>query len=150
MREFFVATLVLALIGVPVAASQSALSFAVELSAGTVAAAVPFYTVLFCTSKALQPLQPSRSCELSIEDTVLGLAVPPLSAGVTVACAGCLFGVTGPATVLAAFVGASVGEVFALQLWELDIPEWVKTIAVPIITSLGATFALNRQAQASR
>jgi len=150
MRTFAVTVLVLALIGMPVAAAQSALSFAIELSAGTMAAAVPFYTVLFSTTETPQPYHASLLARTSTKDIVLGLLVPPIAAGAAVAYAGSLFGVTGPATVLAAFVGASVGEVFALQLWELDIPEWVKTIAVPIITSLGATFALNRQAQASR
>jgi hypothetical protein len=149
MQTLIVATLVLVLIGVPVAAAQSAISFAIELSVGTVAAAVPFYTVLLRTSEAVQPFQPSRFAQPSIEDIVLGLAVPPLAAGEAVAYAGSLFGVTGPLASFAAILGASVGEIFALKVWQLDVPEWVKTIAVPVITSLGATVAFNRQAQAS-
>lgn len=141
--------LVLVLIGVPVAAAQSALSFAIELSAGTVAAAVPFYAVLFHTSEATQTLRESAFAGPSTKDIVLGLAVPPLVAGAAVACVASLFGVTGPIAGLAAILGASVGEIFAIQLWQLDVPGWVKTIAVPVITSLGATIAFNRQAQAS-
>jgi len=149
MHRLVVATLTLVLIGVPVAATPSAILFAIELSAGTLAAAVPFYTVLFRTSEALEPLQASRFAGPSIEDIVLGLAVPPLAAGAVVACVGSLFGVTDPLAGLAAILGASVAEVFAVQLWQLEVPEWVKAIAVPVITSLGATITFNRQAQAS-
>lgn len=149
MRAFAVSVLVLALIGVPVAAAQSALSFAIELSAGTIASAVPFYTVLFSTTETSQPYQASLLARTSTKDIVLGLVVPPIAAGVAVACAGSLFGVTGPATALAAIVGASVSEVFAFQLWQLEFPEWMKAIAVPVIASLGATIAFNRQAQPS-
>jgi len=149
MHRLIAATLVLVLAGVPVAAAQSALSFAIELSAGAVAAAVPFYAVLYHDSASLQSFQASRSTEPCTEDIVLGLAVPPLAAGAAVACAGRAFGVTDQLAGVAAILGASVSEVFALQLWELAVPEWVKTIAVPVITSLGATIAFNHQAQAS-
>jgi len=149
MRTFAAALLAFALIGVPVAAAQSALSFVIELSAGTMAAAVPFYTVLLSTTETSQPYHASLQSRASTKDIVLGLVVPPIAAGAAVAYAGSLFGVTGPSTALAAILGASVGEVFALQLWELDIPEWAKTIAIPIITSLGATFAFSRQAHPS-
>jgi len=91
MHALVVAMLVLVLIGVPVAAAQTALSFAIELSAGTLAAAVPFYTVLFRTSEALQPFQTSRFAEPSTEDIFLGLAVPPLLAGAAVAYTGSLY-----------------------------------------------------------
>jgi len=149
MRKVVIVTSVLALIAVPVAAVQSALSFGIELSAGAVASAVPFYAALLRASDVLRPLQASSFAEPSIEDIVLGLAVPPLAAGLAVAYAGSLFGVTGPLVGLAAILGASVGEIFALQLWQLDVPEWVKTIAVPVITSLGATISFNRQARGS-
>jgi hypothetical protein len=36
---------------------------------------------------------------------------------------------------------ASVGEVFVLQLEEMDLPKWLKTIPVPIIVTLGSTIA---------
>jgi len=150
MHALMVATLVLVLIGAPVVAAQSALSFAIEFSAGSLAAAVPFYAVLFRTSEALQPWQTSRFAEPSTEDILIGLAVPPLAAGAAVAYTGSLFGVTGPFAGLAAILGASVGEIFAVQLWQLDVPEWVKTIAVPAITSLGATIAFNHQARPCR
>jgi len=150
MHRLIVATLALVLAGVPVAAAQSAFSFAIELSAGAVAAAVPFYAVLYRGSASLQSFQASRSTEPSTEDIVLGLAVPPLAAGIAVACAGRAFGVTGQLAGAAAILGASVSEVFALQLWDLDLPEWLKTIAVPIITSLGAIIAFNRQVRPSR
>ena len=149
MRAFAVTVLVLALIGVPVTAAQSVLSFVIELSAGTIAAAVPFYTVLLSTTETSQPYQASLLARTSTKDIVLGLVVPPIAAGVAVACAGSLFGVAGSASTLAAILGASVSEVFAFQLWLLDVPEWMKAIAVPVITSLGATIAFNRQAQAS-
>jgi len=150
MRAFAVTVLVLALIGASVAAGQSALSFAIELSAGMMAAAVPFYTVLYSTTETGQPYHDaSLPARTSTKDIVLGLVVPPIAAGVAVACAGSLFGVAGSASTLAAILGASVSEVFAFQLWLLDVPEWMKAIAVPVITSLGATIAFNRQAQAS-
>jgi len=149
MRAFAVTVLVVALIGVPIVAAQSALSFAIELSAGTIAAAVPFYTVLYTTTETPQPYHASLFERTSTKDIALGLVVPPIAAGLAVACAGSLFGVTGPAAALAAIIGASVSEVFAFQLWQLDVPEWVKSISVPIITSLGATIAFNRQARPS-
>jgi len=150
MHALIVTTLALVLIGVPVAAAQTALSFAIEFSAGTLAAAVPFYMVLFRTSEAPPPFRPSRFAEPATEDIFLGLALPPLLSGAAVACAGSLFGVTGPLAGFAAILGASVGEIFAVQLWQLDLPKWLKTIAVPAITSLGATIAFNRQARTFR
>jgi hypothetical protein len=144
VRTLVVTTLVLALIGGPVAAAQSVLSFAVELSAGTVAAAVPFYAALFSTSDALRA---SRLTQPSAEDVIPGLALPPLAAGAAVGCAGSLFGVTGPLAVPVAVLGALVSEIFAVQVWQLDVPGWVKTIAVPVVTSLGATLAFNRLAR---
>jgi len=147
MRAFAAAVLVLVSIGVSIVAAQSALSFAIELSAGTIAAAVPFYTVLFSTTETSQPYQASLLAGTSTKDIVLGLVVPPIAAGIAVACAGSLFGVTGPAAALSAIVGASVSEIFAIQLWQLDVPEWVKSISVPVITSVGATLAFNRQVQ---
>ena len=150
MHALMVTTLVVVLIGVPVASAQSPLSFAIEFSAGTLAAAVPFYAVLYRTSEALQPSQVSRFAETPAKDILLGLAVPPLVAGATVAYVGSLFGVTCPFAGLVAILGASVGEIFAVQLWQPDVPEWVKIIAVPALTSLGATIAFNRQARASR
>jgi len=150
MHALVAAALALLLIGVPVAAErQSALSFAVEFAAGTLAAAVPFYAVLYRTSETLQPFQASRSAEPATEDILLGLAVPPLMAGAAVAYVGSLFGVTGKLAGLAAILGAAVSEIFALQLWQLDVPEWLKVIAVPAITSLGATIAFNHQARSS-
>jgi len=150
MRRLAVVALVLVLVGLPVVAAPSALSFAIELSAGTVAAAVPFYIALFGTSDAVQPLLISGLAVPSAKDIVLGLAVPPLAAGVAVACVGRAFGVTGRLAGVAAILAASVGETFALQLWQLDLPGWMKTIAVPVITSLGATIAFNRQVRPSR
>ena len=150
MRALIVTTLILVLIGVPVAAAQSALSFAIEFSAGMLAAAVPFDITLYSTSEALRPFQTTRFAEPSTEDIFFGLAAPPLLAGVAVAYVGSLFGVMDPMAGLAAILGASVGELFAVQLWQLEVPEWAKTIAVPFITSLGATIAFNRQARPSR
>ncbi|MFC2108709.1 hypothetical protein ACFLS5_04520 [Candidatus Bipolaricaulota bacterium] len=147
MHAFAVASLVLLVITVSVMADQSALSFAVEFGVGTLAAAVPFYAVLYRTSEAFQPPEASRFAEPSAEEILLGLAVPPLLAGATVACVGRLLGVSGKLASLASILGASVGELFALQAWELDLPEWMRVIAVPVITSLGATIAFNCQAQ---
>jgi len=144
MRKPVVVMLALALIAVPVAAEPSALSLAVELLAGTLAAAVPFYAVLYSTSEGLQA---SRLAEPVTEDALFGLVVPPLATGTTVALAGRLFGVAAPFAGFAAVLGASVSGIFALQLWQLDIPEWVKVTAVPVVTSLGATLAFNRQAR---
>ena len=150
MRRLVVVALALVLVGLPVAAALPALSFAIELSAGTVAAAVPFYAVLLRTSDAVQPLLTRELAVPSAKDIVLGLAVPPLAAGIAVACAGRAFGVTGPLAGVAAILGASVGEIFAIQLWYMDLPDWIKTTAVPVITSLGATIAFNRQVRPSR
>jgi len=144
MRRPVVVMLVLVLIGVPVAATPSALSFAVELFVGTLAAAVPFYAVLYNTSEALQTSRPAGPVP---EAALFGLVVPPLATGASVALAGRLFGVASPFAYFAAILGASVSEIFAFQLWQLDIPEWVKVIAVPVVTSLGATLAFNRQAR---
>ena len=149
MHAFTVAALVLVLIAVPVAAGQSALSFAVEFATGALAAAVPFYAVLFRTSEMPRPVEASRFAEPAIEEILLGLAVPPLAAGVTVACVGRLFGVTGSLSGFASILGASVGELLALRAWELDLPEWLKVMAVPAITSLGATLAFSRHARSS-
>jgi len=150
MRRLAVVALVLVLVGLPVVAAGPALSFAIELSAGTVVAAVPFCAVLFRTSDAVQPILTTELAVPSTKDIVLGLAVPPLAAGIAVACAGRAFGVTGQLAGAAAILGASVGEIFALQLWQLDLPDWMKTVAVPVITSLGATIAFNLQGEASR
>ena len=144
MHRPAVGVLVLVLIGVPVAAAPSALSFAVELFAGTLAAAVPFYAVLYNTSDVLQT---SRLAEPATEGALFGLVVPPLATGATVALAGRLFGVAAPLASFTAVLGAAVSEIFAIQLWRLDIPQWVKVIAVPAVTSLGATLAFNRQAR---
>jgi len=146
MRATVVVVLALLLIALPVVAGQSALSFAVEVAAGTLAAAVPFYAVLFSTSEPPHPLEASRSAEPATGDVLLGLAAPPLMAGATVACVGRLFGATNKLAGLASILGAAVGEVFALRAWELDLPEWVRMIAVPVVTSLGATLAFHRQA----
>ena len=151
MRTLVGVTLALMLIGAPVVAAQRALSFAVELCAGTLAAAVPFYSTLYRTSEASRPFLPSRFAEPSTGDILLGLAVPPLLAGAAIATTGSLFDVTTtPLAVLATVIGASVSEIFAIQFWRLDVPEWMKTIAVPVIASLGGTIAFNRQARSSR
>ena len=149
MHAVTVAALILLLIAVPVAASPSTLSFVVEVAAGTLAAAVPFYAVLFSTSGSLQPSWVPQATGPSTGDVLLGLVAPPLMAGATVACVGRLFGATGKLTGLASILGASVAEVFALRAWDLDLPEWMEVIAVPVITSLGATLAFHRQAQSS-
>jgi len=148
MRVFAAVVLVLLLIAVPVVASQSALSFAVECCAGTLAAAVPFYAVLFRTHGALAPEAP-RLAEPATEDVLLGLAMPPLMAGATVASVGRLFGGMSNLAGFASILGAYVGETFALRAWELNLPEWLKAIAVPAITSLAATIAFDRQAGTS-
>ncbi|MBN1858580.1 hypothetical protein JW848_05175 [Candidatus Bipolaricaulota bacterium] len=149
MHTFTVASLVLILIAVPVVAGQSALSFAVELATGALAAAVPFYAVLFRTSETPRPIGASRFGEPAIEEILLGLAAPPLAAGATVACVGRLLGVTGSRSGFVSILGASVGELLALRAWELDLPEWMKILAVPAITSLGATLAFNRLVRSS-
>lgn len=149
MHALMVATLVLVLIGVPVAAAQSALSFAIEFSVGTLAASVPYYAALFRCSEPLHALEASRFAEPATNDILLGLALPPLAAGVTVACVGKLFGVTDKLGGLAAILGASVGEIFALRTWELNLPEWLEVLSVPAITAFCATVAFNRQARAS-
>ena len=149
MHAVTVAALILLLIAVPVAASPTTLSFVVEVAAGTLAAAVPFYAALYRTSETPPTPWAPRSTEPAIEDILLGIAAPPLMAGATVVCVGRLFGVTGKLTGLASILGASVAEVFALRAWELGLPQWMKVIAVPVITSLGATMAFHRQAQSS-
>ena len=147
MRVFVAGIVVLLLLAVPVAAGRSAVSFAVEVAAGTLVAAVPFYAVLFSLSGSLQPSWVPRVPQPSTGDLLLGLVAPPLMAGATVALVGKMFGATDRLAGLAAMLGASVGEVFALRAWELNLPEWMKVIAVPVITSLGATLAFNRQAK---
>ncbi len=147
MRATVVVVLALLLIALPVVAGQSALSFAVEVAAGTLAAAVPFYAALLSTSETPRVPWVSRVAEPSTGDVLFGLVAPPLMAGATVACVGRLFGATNKLAGLASILGAAVGEVFALRAWELDLPEWVRMIAVPVVTSLGATLAFHRQAE---
>ena len=147
MQSFAAATLVLLLISVPVVAGPSGLSFALEFSVGTVAASVPYYAALLRCSDPLHELEASRFTEPTTTDILLGLALPPLAAGATVACVGNLFGVTDKLGGLAAILGASVGEIFALRAWELDLSEWVKVLSVPAITALCATVAFNCQAR---
>ncbi|MFC2105796.1 hypothetical protein ACFLS0_03495 [Candidatus Bipolaricaulota bacterium] len=149
MKVLVSAALILLLITVPVVAEQSALTIAVEFCTGTLAAAVPFYAVLFRSSEAFHSLEAPQFAKPATENTLLGLALPPLVAGATVACVGRLFGVTGKLTGLASILGASIGELFALRAWELNLPEWLKVIAVPALTSLGATLAFNRLARSS-
>ena len=149
MQRFIAVLLVLLLIPVPVMAGASALSFAVEFGAGALAAAVPFYANLFRTSEALQLPEASPFAEPSTEDILVELALPPLVAGLTVVCVGRLFGVAGHFAGLASILGASVGELFALRAWDLNLPEWMEVIAVPVITSLGATITFNQLAQSS-
>ena len=72
----------------------------------------------------------------------------PLAAGATVTGVGWLFGVTGKYAALASIVAASVSELFALRVWDLDLPEWLTMLTVPVITSLGATIGFDLQANA--
>ncbi len=149
MQLFAAAALVLLVISVPIVAGQSALSFALEFGVGTLAASVPYYAALFRCSEPLHSLKASRFAEPATNDILLGLALPPLAAGVTVACVGKLFGVTDKLGGLAAILGASVGEIFALRAWELNLPEWLEVLSVPAITAFCATVAFNRQARSS-
>jgi len=149
MHVLATVALVLVLTAVPVAAAPSALSFAVEFAAGTLAAAVPFYAALFRTSEVYRPPEVFGPAEPANEDILLGLVAPPLLAGAAVTFVGRLFGVTSKLGGLAAILGASVAELFAFRAWELNLPEWLEIIAVPAITSVGAVVAFNREARSS-
>jgi hypothetical protein len=152
MRSLAVAGLVFLLVAVTIAAEQPPLSFAVEFCAGALAATVSFDAVLFRTSGALPPVGDPRFVEVGASGgtsgVLLELAATPLAAGATVTFVGWLMGVTGKCAGLTSILAASVSELFALQAWDLDLPEWIRILAVPAITALGATIGFNLQAGA--
>ncbi|MCX6092252.1 MAG: hypothetical protein NTX23_05230 [Candidatus Bipolaricaulota bacterium] len=149
MRLVVVVVLGLLLVGAPVLAEQSALSFAAEFGAGALTATVSFEWVLSLTFQVYpQARHPQASALGGASNVLLGLAVTPLAAGATVTCVGWLFGVTGKYAGLASVLAASVSELFALRAWDLDLPEWLAALAVPVVTSLGATIGFTLQANA--
>lgn len=152
MRLVAVVVLGLLLVGTPALAEQSALSFAAEFGAGALTATVSFEWVLSLTFQVYPQARHPQSIEAGalggVSNVLLGLAVTPLAAGATVTCVGWLFGVTGKYAGLASVLAASVSELFAFRAWNLDLPEWLTILAVPAITSLGATIGFTLQANA--
>ena len=152
MRLILVVAVGLLLVAAPVVAEQSALLIAAEFGAGAITATVSFEWVLSLTFQAYPLARHPQPIEVGAlggaSNVLLGLAATPVVAGATVTCVGWLFGVTGRYAALASVLAASVSELFALRAWDLDLPEWLTTLAVPAITSLGATIGFSFQANA--
>jgi hypothetical protein len=153
MRVVAVAGLVVILLTMSVMAEPSALSFAAEFGASTLVSAASFDALLFRTFGDLLPVTNSSAAGAMVAVTDLrllfDLALTPLAAGATVTCVGWAFGITGHCAGLASVLAASVSELFALRVWDLNLPSWIRMLAVPTITALGATIAFNLQATAA-